>query len=117
MWLVALSLQLTGCAVIDGDTLRCGDERIRLADIDAPETGPGARCDAEAMLGELAAAALARELEAGGLAIERRARDTWGRTIAVISRDGQSIGERLIHEGVAVAWRGRQHDWCARPAD
>ncbi|MGY6663390.1 MAG: thermonuclease family protein [Glycocaulis sp.] len=117
MWLVALALQLASCTFIDGDTLRCGAERIRLADIDAPETGSGARCDAEAMLADLAAAALARELEAGGLVIERRARDTWGRTIAVISRDGQSIGERLIDQGVAVAWRGRQHDWCASPPD
>jgi endonuclease YncB( thermonuclease family) len=26
------------CSAIDGDTLRCGDERVRLARIDAPET-------------------------------------------------------------------------------
>lgn len=25
------------CAAIDGDTLRCGDERVRLARIDTPE--------------------------------------------------------------------------------
>jgi endonuclease YncB( thermonuclease family) len=28
---------LYGCSVTDGDTIRCGDERIRLLGIDAPE--------------------------------------------------------------------------------
>ncbi|MGC1270186.1 MAG: hypothetical protein WA842_06275 [Croceibacterium sp.] len=27
------------CSVTDGDTIRCGDERIRLLGIDAPEMG------------------------------------------------------------------------------
>jgi endonuclease YncB( thermonuclease family) len=27
------------CAAVDGDTLRCGDRRVRLADVDAPEMG------------------------------------------------------------------------------
>lgn len=35
--LTVLALALAGCTVTDGDTIRCGDERIRLLAIDAPE--------------------------------------------------------------------------------
>lgn len=40
--LAAVASAETGCRVIDGDTLRCGRERIRVQGVDTPEKGqPG----------------------------------------------------------------------------
>jgi len=40
--------------VIDGDTIRLGAERIRILNIDAPETEGRARCNAERRLAAVA---------------------------------------------------------------
>ena len=36
--LAAATVLTLACSVTDGDTIRCGDERIRITGIDAPET-------------------------------------------------------------------------------
>ncbi|WP_200888824.1 hypothetical protein, partial [Staphylococcus aureus] len=35
---------LAGCSVTDGDTIRCGDERIRFLGVDAPDDPSNSRC-------------------------------------------------------------------------
>lgn len=76
---------LSGCSVTDGDTIRCGDERIRLLGIDAPEMPehcrPGRDCvegDPYASTSNLAAAMT------GKLTINRIGEDHYGRTLAVV---------------------------------
>jgi endonuclease YncB( thermonuclease family) len=70
---------------VDGDTLRCGQERVRLLGIDAPEKGrcqPGRRCapgDPRASEASLARAAQ------GPLTIRRVSQDRYGRTIALVA--------------------------------
>lgn len=75
-----------GCRVTDGDTIRCGDERIRLLGIDAPEMGgrcrPGRDCapgDPIASKNSLATAMT------GALTIERFGADRYGRTLALVA--------------------------------
>lgn len=51
--------------VIDGYTFRAGSERILLENIDAPETGNLARCDAERFLSNSRASACVRSSPAG----------------------------------------------------
>jgi endonuclease YncB( thermonuclease family) len=74
------------CQAIDGDTLRCGGERVRLLAIDAPELPghcrPGRDCapgDPFASTTSLSAA-LSDELR-----IERVGEDHYGRTLASVS--------------------------------
>jgi endonuclease YncB( thermonuclease family) len=74
---------LTGCFAVDGDTLRCGDERIRLLGIDAPELeghcAPGRSCvmgDPEASKSSLQA------FSSGLIRVQRLGRDHYGRTLA-----------------------------------
>ena len=100
--------------VVDGDTIRLGGERIRLIDIDAPEMGSGASCDAERNLAELAKGKLTEILGGQRLEIERRGKDRFGRTLAYIRVSGADVGEMLIRARVAVRWEGRQHEWCTR---
>lgn len=102
--------------VIDGDTLEDMNDDItyRLVNIDTPETGSRARCDAERALGDRATEA-ARTLVAHARRLEFRPTgriDRYGRTIAFVLIDGRDMGETLIGEGLARPWRGRREPWC-----
>jgi micrococcal nuclease len=111
----ALSTQAPrSTCVVDGDTFWLEGEKVRLADINAPET-TGAGCPAERALGEAATHRLIALLNAGAfsLVIEGRETDRYGRALRVAMRGGQSLGGQLVREGLAEPWRGRRSDWCA----
>ncbi len=100
--------------VVDGDTFWVGGEKVRIADINAPETH-SAGCPAEQALGDRATRRLIGLLNAGPftLAIAGRATDRYGRALRVVQRGGRSLGAILVSEGLAEPWRGRRSDWCA----
>ena len=100
--------------VVDGDTFWLDGEKVRLADINAPET-TGAACPAERALGDQATRRLIALLNAGAfsLAIEGRETDRYGRALRVVRRGGLSLGDVLVREGLAEPWQGRRSDWCA----
>jgi micrococcal nuclease len=102
----------TNC-VIDGDTFWVGGEKIRISDIDAPETHPP-RCQSEAELGKRATVRLQELLNAGPFELEPDARDQdrYGRKLRVVKRDGKSIGLQLVSEGIARKWDGGRRPWC-----
>jgi micrococcal nuclease len=102
--------------IIDGDTLEDMREDVtyRVVNIDTPETGQRARCDAERALGNRATE-MVRTLVRGAQQLELRETgriDRYGRTIAFVLIDGRDLGETLIAEGVARPWRGRREPWC-----
>lgn len=99
--------------VVDGDTAWIGGEKIRIADIDAPETHPP-RCDHEAELGNAATARLAALMNLGPFEIRMIDRDTdrYGRKLRVLVRGGRSIGDQLVQEGLARTWEGHRRPWC-----
>lgn len=98
--------------VVDGDTFWLAGTRIRIADINTPEVGsPG--CAAEAALGRRATMRL-RELSAGPFELVSidRDEDVYGRKLRIVMRDGRSIGDALVTDGLAHYWRGHQENWC-----
>jgi len=99
--------------VIDGDTIRYGGVKIRLADIDTPEVF-SPKCASEAALGERATERLLALLNAGPIELVPIERDTdrYGRKLRVIERHGRSLGETLVAEGLARRWDGRRRSWC-----
>lgn len=100
--------------VVDGDTFWLEGTKIRIADINTPETSqPG--CAAEAELGRRATRRLVELLNAGPFALEVNGRETdrYGRALRVVTRKGQSLGAILAAEGLAEHWKGRRSDWCA----
>lgn len=100
--------------VIDGDTFRLGGVKIRIADIDTPETHP-ARCLREAELGEAATRRLHALLNAGPLTLVPIDRDIdrYGRKLRKVVVDGHGVGETLIAEGLARRYEGgRRAGWC-----
>ena len=71
------------CSAIDGDTLRCGRERVRIEGIDAPELqAPG---------GQQARERLQQRLKGGEIVIERRGHDKYGRSLGRLYVSGQRI--------------------------
>lgn len=88
--------------VVDGDTLRLGQERVRLNGIDAPERRQ--TCGAAAC-GETARAWLARLIEGKLVICEGSTRDKYRRLVAVCRVDGADLGQAIVKAGWAVAYR------------
>lgn len=105
--------QVRVSCVVDGDTFWLDGVKIRIADINTPETGSPA-CAAEAAKGRQASLRLAQLLEAGPfeLAPADRDEDRYGRKLRIVLRDGVSVGETLVAEGLAHPWRGQKESWC-----
>jgi micrococcal nuclease len=99
--------------VVDGDTFWMAGKKIRIADIDTPETHPS-RCALEARLGERATRRLQALLNAGPITLVTagRATDRYGRQLRTVERDGESLGDMLVDEGLARRWTGRRRSWC-----
>jgi micrococcal nuclease len=102
----------TNC-VVDGDTFWFQGQKIRLADIDTPETHPP-RCAEEARLGAAATARLQDLLNAGPFTLEAIDRDTdaYGRALRTVTRGGESLGGVLVDEGLARWYGGGRQPWC-----
>lgn len=99
--------------VIDGDTIRYRGIKIRLEDIDAPEVF-SPRCASEAARGRQAQERLLQLINAGPFRLGGGSRDEdrYGRKLRVIERDGRSLGEMLVAEGLARRWDGARRSWC-----
>ena len=103
----------TNC-VVDGDTIYLGGAKIRVADIDAPETHDY-RCPEELALGERAAVRLEQLVNSGPVTLETSGRDAdrYGRKLRVVMVGGVSVGDTLVGEGLARPYRGGRRSWCA----
>lgn len=103
----------TDC-VVDGDTFYLDGEKIRLADIDTPETHPP-RCAEEVELGKRATLRLRALLNEGGFTLGtiERDEDRYGRKLRTVLRDGESLGDVLVSEGLARPYAGGRRSWCA----
>jgi endonuclease YncB( thermonuclease family) len=116
---MALLLTLASAAlcatpsVHDGDTVRCGAERICIANIDAPELPDSPKCKdyrrryawCDFDKGYEARNALQAFLAGGRAQIERMGNDKYGRTLARITVNGKDAGAYLIGLGLARWWR------------
>ena len=100
--------------VVDGDTLWMEGVKIRVADIDAPETHP-AHCPYEADLGKRSTVRLHGLLNEGPFSMESlpdRDEDRYGRKLRIVLRNGNSLGDQLVSEGLARTWIGHREPWC-----
>ena len=91
--MIALALILcASVSVWDGDSLRCGAERIRIHALDCAELRePG---------GPEAKRALIALLAGRTITIERRGRDRYGRTVAKLYADNADVAMKMIASGV-----------------
>ncbi|MCD2316384.1 thermonuclease family protein [Sphingomonas sp. IC-11] len=94
---------LSGCAVTDGDTIRCGDERIRLLGIDTPELPGHCRRGRDCVTGDPYAATASLEAAlTGSLTINRVGEDRYGRTLARVAGTKGDLSCWQLARGHAV---------------
>ncbi|WP_260925411.1 thermonuclease family protein [Novosphingobium sp. 9] len=116
LMILAAAAALTTCPALkihDGDTIRCGAERIRISNIDAPELrgSPSCRgwkkrthwCDYAA--GIRSRDALKVFLARGPVRVQRSGHDKYGRTLATVSVNGRDAGAYLVGRGLARWWQ------------
>ncbi|WP_223385516.1 thermonuclease family protein [Oricola cellulosilytica] len=92
--------------VVDGDTLWVDGEKIRVANIDAPEVR--GRCGRESVLAAEATRRLGHLLDRKPISIRALGSDRFGRTLAVVATPDGDVGEALVRQQLAVRWRGRR---------
>lgn len=107
--------RIRSTCVVDGDTLWLEGVKIRIAEIDTPEIGRP-KCQAEYELGIRATQRLIELLNEGEFSLatsaEGRDQDRYGRKLRLIVRNGESVGDRLVREGLARRWQGGKTSWC-----
>lgn len=111
----AQAASLQGAArVIDGDTLDLAGVRIRLFGIDAPEHNQNCTDDKgrKWACGTFATQTL-KHLAAGNMTCEELDRDRYGRIVARCFMGGRDIGEQMVAQGAAFAYRKYSQDYVA----
>jgi micrococcal nuclease len=102
---------------VDGDTVALpGGERIRLLDVDAPESFQSA-CEAELVAGLKAKERLRSLLDGQPVTIERDGKDVFRRTLAHLRTPAGDVGAVLLRERLALRYvPGRKAErtayWC-----
>jgi len=101
--LVPLAAQAERCRALDGDTMQCGAERVRLYDVYAAEWNePG---------GKQARRNLQRLLSSGRVELVRHGRDRYGRTLA----DAYVEGRKIVQSDIGPrAGRGLRSRYASR---
>lgn len=100
----AAAFEATVISITDGDSMIVAHdgtpERIRLADVDAPEK--------KQAFGQAAKRYLSNLVFMQAVQIEPVGKDRYGRTLAYVKRsDGTDVGETLLRSGYAWVYRGK----------
>ena len=102
----------TNC-VVDGDTIWFQGEKVRVADIDAPETHEY-HCPEEKALGDRATQRLIQLVNSGPVTLRPidRDEDVYGRKLRIVLVSGVSVGDMLVGEGLARYYESGRKPWC-----
>jgi endonuclease YncB( thermonuclease family) len=100
------------CTVTDGDTIRCGWDRIRLAAIDAPEMPGHCRPGRQCTPGDpyASTANLKRLIGWGAVTLRVLDTDHYGRLVACVSAGGVDLSHAQVEGGFAVERYGSLSD-------
>jgi micrococcal nuclease len=94
---------VTACRVADGDSLRCGDERVRLLAIDAPEKPGQCRQGRTCAPGDpFASERNLRDAIAPTMTIRRVGTDRFGRTLALVEARGRDLSCHQLESKAAI---------------
>jgi endonuclease YncB( thermonuclease family) len=122
--MMAAALMCANLSAVDGDTVRCDGQLMRLlgkgvpfvSGIDTPEIGSHAKCVKERKLALIAKGRLKELLQERGLRIEIEGYDNTPKhrpLINIYRTNGEEIGAKLLEEGFAREWRPHhKNDWC-----
>ena len=100
--MLPLALILASCFAVDGDTIRCGSERVRLLGIDAPEIH-GCPSYRQCVQGDGEASRKSLQAMMGGrISVQRVGQDRYGRTLAQVYAGGRNVACEQIRRGQAA---------------
>lgn len=101
---LASPTQISSCLAVDGDTLRCGRERVRLLGIDAPEMPGHCQRGRQCPPGDphQSTASLRAALGRGSLTITRVGEDRYGRTLALVRAGSTDLSCWQLRKGQAI---------------
>ncbi|WP_311044997.1 thermonuclease family protein [Rhizobium sp. NZLR1b] len=123
--MAAAMLMCSSLTAVDGDTVRCDGQLMRLlgggipfvSGIDTPEIGSHAKCLKKRKLALIAKGRLRELLEERGLQIEIKGYDNTPAhrpLVNIYRKDGREVGAMLRAEGFAREWRPRhKNHWCS----
>jgi hypothetical protein len=100
--------------VVDGDTIRFAETKIRVEDIDTPEIHDY-KCESELERGLRAKSRLLELVNEGPFEIVSNGGDDvdqYGCKLRHLMRNGLSLGELLVDEGLARRYAGGRRSWC-----
>ncbi|WP_245622309.1 thermonuclease family protein [Devosia epidermidihirudinis] len=99
----------------DGDSLRLGDERVRILDIDAPELAQNCTETNGRVwsCGKAARDRMAALLASGIVDCRPEGKDQYGRLLARCVVGGRDIGATMVSEGLAVSYGGYAREEAA----
>lgn len=96
--------------VVDGDTFWISGEKVRIANIDEPETPGSERCEhrrcgknpswRDFERGIKARDLLRQFLSSGPVELSRQGKEHYGRTLATVTVGGTGVGTYLVERGV-----------------
>jgi micrococcal nuclease len=100
--------------VIDGDTLKVDGINVRITNLDTPERGGRAECDAERYLAAIATRYAEELVLTPILIIPEGREDYFRRPLVRVTAGGKDWGQLMVEGNMAVPWAGHTHDWCGR---
>lgn len=102
-------VEAVSITVADGDSFRMNGQRYRLQDIDAPELHQHCKDGAgrEWPCGRRSRDELRKILTRARIDCRPVTRDRFGRFVAVCSTGGRDVGEIMVRNGWATAYKGR----------
>lgn len=102
------------CYAVDGDTLRCGETRVRLWGIDSPELNCHGKPRCVSAGSWDAKRALAVIINRQAIQCIDKGRDRYNRTVAQCYVGGIDIQCEMLKQGHAVEWLRFSHNYYAK---
>ena len=92
--------------IIDGDTIKIGEERIRFSGIDAPEINQTCISEGdEVFCGQISKSLLVDKTSLEHVKCISEGKDQYNRTLAECFVNGESLSRYLVRQGYAFAYR------------
>ena len=106
LFLFSNNLFASHVTVIDGDTIRLGDVKIRFSGIDAPEINRTCvASEGKVACGKISRDLLIEKVTNNKISCTDEGKDFYGRVLGECFVNGESLSSYLVREGFAFAYR------------
>ena len=106
LFLFSNNLFASHVTVIDGDTIRLGDVKLRFSGIDAPEINQTCvASEGKVACGKISRDLLIEKVTNNKISCTDEGKDFYGRVLGECFVNGESLSSYLVREGFAFAYR------------